>query len=162
QLPFGGLNVFLVHETFLTPRILANALVLFALERTLRHRHGQALLCLAPAMLTHPLMAVGGVLIWAGYFVHARLGGRGLAVGIAGLLGTAIGAELPYALLLQGQPYRALWVLKVLQVPLGFSLIRRWAGSASVPRQFASLGLILYFSLTVFMGIEAVLPFFVL
>ena len=39
-------------------------------------------------------------------------------VGIAAVLGTLLVEHLPYALPFQGQPYRALWILKVLQAPL--------------------------------------------
>ena len=83
SLPFGGHNIFLVHESFLTPRILANALVLFALERVLRERFGVALALLVPAMSVHPLMAFGGLLIWAGCFAVARINARVLAVLLA-------------------------------------------------------------------------------
>jgi hypothetical protein len=246
-LPFGGLNIFLVHESFLTPRILANALVLLALERTLKERYGSALALLVPAMLVHPLMAFGGVLVWAGCLAAARLNRATLiavivalaavgiavlaweplgvrvfgamdmqwrdmvrdasaynfpdewtradwsnlavclavivwsavafpqmgkqrrrllcvtlVVGIVGVCATALAADLPYALLFQGQPYRVLWILKVLQVPLGFWLIRRWAASTMLPRQLTALGLLFYFSLTTFVGVELVVPFFVL
>lgn len=247
SLPFGGLNVFVVNESFLTPRILANSLVILALERILNDRYFAALGLIVAAMLMHPLMAFGGLLIWAGCLATARLNGRllavllmgscaiavavlafeplgvalfgrmdpewremvrdasaynfpsewtlhdwvnlsvslavpvwalvglpaldsrrrrliavAIAVGIAGMCGTALGAELPYALLFQGQPYRALWILKLLEVPLGFCLIRRWAGAAGWPRRVVALGLLFYFSVTVTVGIELVLPLFVL
>jgi hypothetical protein len=246
-LPFGGLKVFNVQESFLTPRILTNALVLFALERTLKERWGTALAGLVPAMFLHPIMAFGGLLIWAGCFAVAclrrnlnialsvgcfALGATALAyeplgarvfglmdadwramvldasaynfpsqwapqdwinvavsiavpiwaagslphhkrarrrflyvaaaAGIAGTVGTSLAAELPYALLFQGQPYRVLWILKVLQVPLGFWLIRRWAGAAELPRRLTALGLLFYFSLTVYAGSELLLPVIVL
>ena len=72
-LPFGGLNVFNIQETFLTPRILANALTLMALERTLRGRFLQAVPLLAGAMAMHPLMAIGGLLIWGGCLAREHL-----------------------------------------------------------------------------------------
>jgi len=207
-LNFGGLSVFHVHEPFLTPRIMANALVLFALERTLRERFGSAIILLVFAGLLHPLMACGGFLVW-GVCLAVRLlstrhllilgvGTLGIAatvlacpplgfrifgamdepwrdavlrasaynfpsewsfadwlnvavslgmalaawalwrrhhplrarfvavlfvVGFAGLVGTVLGAQLPYALFFQGQPYRALWLLKVLEAPLAFLVI---------------------------------------
>jgi hypothetical protein len=247
SLPFGGLNVFIVQESFLTPRILANALVLLALERVIKDRFAVALALLVPALLMHPLMAFGGLLIWVGCLAAARLNGRLLAallvagtgiavtvvaceplgvaifgrmdsewremvrdasaynfpsewsgndwinlavslavpvwalvglpkldirrrrliavalvVGAAGMCGTALGAQLPYALLFQGQPYRALWILKVLQVPLGFWLIRHWAGATAWQRRLVALGLLFYFSVTVTLGVELLLPIFVL
>lgn len=63
-LPFGGLNVFQVHEPFLTPRILANALVLFGLERLLSGRPWWSLTLMFAAALMHPLMAQAGLAIW--------------------------------------------------------------------------------------------------
>ncbi len=246
-LPFGGLYVFTVHESFLTPRLLANALVLFALERVVRGRFTAALALLVPALLAHPLMALPGCLIWAGCLAVQRchrqlliasvasaavlgtallayepLGVRvfgamdedwramvrdasaynfpalwtgadwlnvavslavpalaagsiarrdvrsrrfmlvALAVGAVGLAGTVLGAVLPYALLFQGQPYRALWVLKALQIPLGFVLIRRWAGAESVCHRLTALGLLFYFGLGTFLPAEVALPVIIL
>jgi hypothetical protein len=247
SLPFGGLNVFIVHESFLTPRILANALVLLALDRLLRDQYGAALGCIIGALLIHPLMAFGGLLIWAGCLAAARLNARvlallvglgtlaaavvlaweplgiavfgrmdpewremvrdasaynfprewtvqdgvnlavtlavpiwalvglrglyvrqrrligvTLAVGALGMLGTTLGAELPYALLFQGQPYRALWIVKVMQVPLGFWLIRQWIGTAAWPRRVVALGLLFYFGVAVTLGLEMALPLLLL
>jgi hypothetical protein len=47
--------------------------------------------------------------------------------GALGLAGAFLAAELPYALLLQGQPFRALWLAQLLASPLGFFLASRWA-----------------------------------
>ena len=84
----------------------------------------------------------GNAAPWGDHARRRRFLQVSVAVGIAGILGTALGAELPYALLFQGQPYRALWILKALQVPLGFWLIRRWACTAELPRRIAALGLL--------------------
>ena len=46
-------------------------------------------------------------------------------VGIVAILGTIVAENLPYALPFQGQPYRALWILKLLQAPLCFLLADR-------------------------------------
>lgn len=62
--PFGGLHIFQVQEPFLTPRILANALVLFGLERLLAGRYLLSFLLLLGAATMHPLMAQGGLAIW--------------------------------------------------------------------------------------------------
>ncbi len=211
-LTFGGLNSFDVHENFLTSRLMANALTLFGLERTLRRRFGSALLFLIFAMALHPVMAFGGVLIWGCFCLWCVVRGPAFAILLAGigaavswflatpslagrLLGTlddtwhevilratpfvfpsewvvtdwiniAMGLigvsaaaylsarvnndkarflwtvtlvsvvsvvvtccaeSLPYALLVQGQPYRALWILKVLQIPFAFWFaVRLW------------------------------------
>jgi hypothetical protein len=108
------------------------------------------------------------VLIWTamalrpGDTARRRLVGVAAVLGVAGVCGTALGAELPYALLFQGQPYRVLWILKVLQIPLGFWLIRRWAASAALSHRIVALGLLFYFALPVFLGVELLLPLFVL
>jgi hypothetical protein len=85
-LPFGGLNIFHVNENFLTPRILAVALTLFALERALRGRHGIALGLAVGGCLFHALMAIGGVLTVVALWAWRRLPRRivfGLAVGLS-------------------------------------------------------------------------------
>src|SRR5262249_1324338 len=46
-------------------------------------------------------------------------------VGTLGLVGTILGSVLPYALLFQSQPYRVLWILKVMQAPLALEVARR-------------------------------------
>ena len=53
-------------------------------------------------------------------------------VGVAAVLGTLAAELLPYALPIQGQPYRALWILKVLQAPLGFLLADRLLRSGNL------------------------------
>jgi len=220
---FGGLGIFHVNEPFLTPRILANALVLLALERTLRGRTVVAFVLLAFALMMHPLMAFGGLLIvlawclaqwlslrwlcalalaaglaaagllldaplamrlfgsmdadwrrevlainfnnfpeewlavdWLRIFcatiivlvaramlpLEAREPRRLLAIipGVAwlGIMATAIACELPYALPFQGQPYRAVWILQLLEVPLGVYVTVRWWRMESWGRMFAA------------------------
>ena len=227
-LSYGGFDIFTVHEQFFTPRIVGMAFTMFALERMLRQHFVQALVLLIAGSLMHPLMAFGGVMIWAGYVactflptrvfaglliaallgltailsihdVGTRLFGPmdddwhqmiRLAVGynypdtwtfkdwlnvavsiavpiaacvsldhgdpqrrqllaivalagIVGLIATVAASFLPYALLLQGQPYRVLWILKVFQVPLGFVLIANWS---SEPRaRIAAIALFAFF-----------------
>lgn len=82
-LPFGGFDIFQVHEPFLTPRLLANALVLFALERLLSRSFGPALLLLAAAAAFHPLMAFPGLLVWVLVLAWDRVSGRLVACMIA-------------------------------------------------------------------------------
>ena len=67
-LPFGGLKTLHVHEPFLTSRLLANVFVLFGLERALRGRFFIALVLIIVGLAFHPLMAVGGLMIWAACF----------------------------------------------------------------------------------------------
>lgn len=213
-LPWGGMLVFHVNENFLTPRILANALVLFALERLVRRRPLPAFACLVGALVLHPLMALPGLLVflgWCGlsflswrsflvlvagvalahlavlaYFplgvrllghmdsewremVRAtnpynfplewtvqdwlrvavaftvtflfwrhgcgsperrRLVGLVLFVAALGLGGTLLACQLPYALPMVGQPYRALWLLQLIHVPAAVVLARKlWHGT---------------------------------
>jgi hypothetical protein len=246
-LNYGGSRVFHVHEPFLTPRLLAVALVLFRLDRLLQTRYRSSLLLMVLAGLLHPLMAVGGLLTWAGVFLVDWLGWRpaalvaggcalagaaflampsvagrflgtmddawrdavlratpfnfvsewavpdwinvllcgvGLAagvalnfrqdprracfntivflVGVAAVLGTLLAGALPYALPLQGQPYRALWILKVLQIPLCFVLADRLWRSDSALRQVFALALLAFFVITSALPVEWCLPLFFL
>jgi hypothetical protein len=66
-----------------------------------------------------------------------------LAVGLLGLLGSALAVRTPYLLLIQTSPYRALWLAELLAVPLGFwgaaHLWRRGPGLAGA----AAPGLVL-------------------
>ena len=95
-IPYGGIGSFHVMECFLTPRVLATALVLFALEPLLRGRYLVASLLLAAGCLIHPLMAFGALLVLglvvAMRFLNLRLV---LFLGILGL--TAAVAVLAYA-----------------------------------------------------------------
>ena len=244
-LPFGGLNVFSVHEPFLTPRIMANALLLIGLDQVLQGRFGRALLWLALGGAMHPLMACGGLLVWAGCLAVAVLSRRqvlvlgaaltvlaiavlaipslGLAVfgamddewrqvvrqaspynfpdewaprdwinvgfsfgallaaatwwpttdprratflwvlagvGFIGLLGTWIGSYLPYALFFQGQPYRALWLLKVVQAPLLFLIVARLLQGENRLGQAAALVLSALYGLTSAVPLEICFPLF--
>ena len=208
--PLGGLGICHVHENFLTPRLLATALVLYGLERMLAGRPVKALIFLLTALAMHPLMGFGGLLVFIGWcllrhvprpyltvliglsamsavailFVPS-LGNRvfgpmdqawreevrceapfvfgseweysdWLQVGFAfavtlaawrhlprdprfrdfmialtaatlfGIVGSVLASFLPYALLLQGQPFRSLWVMQLLHVPLAFLLAKNW------------------------------------
>jgi hypothetical protein len=65
-----------------------------------------------------------------------------VVAGLAGLASSFLAAELPYALLLQGQPFRLLWLVQFLAIPLGFLLVSRWARE---PRPLARLMAVLLF-----------------
>lgn len=231
-LHYGGHGIFTVHEQFFTPRLVGTTMTLFALERMLKHQFTLAFVLLITGVLMHPLMAFGGVMIWAGYtaatllpsrvlgglIVAATVGGAivlsipeigwrlfgeidddwhhliriavgynypdtwtakdwlnlGVSValpiaacltlyrddprrqqflwivtyaGAIGFLTTLFASMLPYALLFQGQPYRVLWILKVLQIPLGFLLIQRWSSETSLLTSILGLALVGYFCL---------------
>jgi hypothetical protein len=92
-LAFGGLDVFHVNENFLTPRILAVAITLFALERALRGRFKTGLALAVAGCLVHPIMAVGGVLVVAALWAWERLPRR-VAFGLAAAFAAATAAAL--------------------------------------------------------------------
>ena len=58
---YGSIDIFHVVEDFITPRLLAEALVLFAIVGWLTQRRVLALLFMTIALLVHPLMAATGV-----------------------------------------------------------------------------------------------------
>lgn len=216
-IPFGGVSVFNVNESFLTPRLLAGALVLLALGCLLDRRPLISLALLVVALLFHPVMAFPGVLVWAGWRLTTYLSRKAIAgvlvggavgatlflaipaaatrflghmdadwndavrraafvnfpadwqfadwlrigvsflivaaglafsrgpgdaaprvlvqdearklvalIGVVALIGLVVGTAacyLPYAVLLQGQPYRALWLLEVIKIPVGLLVI---------------------------------------
>jgi hypothetical protein len=229
-IPFGGLSVFHVHESFLTPRLLANGLVLLGLERLVRKHTWASLGLLAAAVLVHPIMACGGLLVWVAWNALAHLrprtilvlaGAIGLtltlvlvctplgialfghmdeawrsavyaanfyafpaqwppsdwlrigvafavlagagrlavssararrlldAVIVVAAAGTVVGLlapYLPYRLLVQGQPYRALWLTQLLQVPLVFALVGQWNSHRTPTARAATVLLIAAFA----------------
>ena len=210
MVPLGGLGIFHVNENFLTPRLLATALALFGLERMLAGRPVRALIFLLAALVMHPLVGFGGLLVFIDWcllrhvphpyltvliglsamsalailFVpslgnrvfgpmdqawreevrcgHQHLFGSEweysdwLQVGFAfavtlaawrylprdprfrdfmialtavtlfGIVGSVLASFLPYALLLQGQPFRSLWIVQLLHVPLALLLAKNW------------------------------------
>jgi hypothetical protein len=227
-IPFGGNEVFHVNEPFLTPRLLASACVLLALERMLAGKLVLPLVLLLSSLAMHPLMGVGGVLTfvlwwsfghlsrrqlvalgclavagagavlayeplgtrvfghmddtwratnlqicffirpsewapedWArlawdvlivvvGGFTFARHVSRFLwavlGAGLIGLVGSLVGVESHYLLLIQTSPYRTLWLLEFLAVPLGFLAVAAlWRRGTPLAR-CGSLGLLLYVS----------------
>ncbi len=226
---FGGMRVFNVNESFLTPRILATGLVLFGLERLLNHRWLQSLGLMGIALTVHPVMAISGVLVWAvsfGFRVltirqqlfaygiatvaaivtlaipsiglrifgemdptwkdcvddfnlyavpqlwdatdwlqiviafsvcgaglgYARLKNQAqptlvalLVVSAVGILGSLICNLTPYALLFQGQSYRALWLVQLIQIPVGLLLAHRLWSRNSLLCQLTGFGLVAYY-----------------
>ncbi|MEM7311590.1 MAG: hypothetical protein AAF497_00420 [Planctomycetota bacterium] len=226
---FGGMRVFNVNESFLTPRILATALVLFGLERLVRRRWFQSIGLMGLAMTIHPVMAVSGVLVWgltlcmrllsirqqAVLYIVAKLAvavvliipplglrvfgemdslwkdcvddfnlyafpqiwdvtdwvrigiafalvATGtmmarttkqsriptwaiIAISAAGIIGSLIAVATPYALLFQGQSYRALWLVQLVQIPVGLLLARRLWTSRSDWMKFIAFYIATYF-----------------
>ena len=67
-----------------------------------------------------------------------------LLVTLAGTAGSMLAERLPYALLLQGQPYRTLWILAFLHLAFAFWLCVEWSQSASWLGQLAGCALLAY------------------
>jgi hypothetical protein len=89
-LPYAGLNVFLVHEPYFTPRIAGCALGLLALEQLLRERYVAAFALSVVSTLAHPLMGFGVLLVSGGcgaLRVVSQRGVRWLAVFGAAVMG---------------------------------------------------------------------------
>lgn len=92
----------------------------------------------------------------APFFVIATL------VAAVGLAMTTFASMSPYALLFQGQPYRVEWVLKIVQIPLGFMVIARWGQATSLSAKFVTLGLGAFFLVCSYAPQEVVLCLFAL
>ncbi len=89
---FGMRGVFSVIEPFLSPRMVAEALVLAGLAAALTGRRWFALLLVALAMLCHPLMTAAGIialLCWYVAIPWPRLSLVALLAGAAALLGAS-------------------------------------------------------------------------
>jgi len=78
---YGAFGVFQYSETFFTARLPAEALTLTAIALALASRFGLALLVAALALLTHPLMAMPGLLVLLLYRFPFLLGPRYLLLG---------------------------------------------------------------------------------
>ena len=89
---FGGFGIFHVNESFLTPRILAQGLVLFALDAALRRRFAQAVGIASVGLLIHPIMALPGVLVTLamGAFAARHRFPHGRTLGVASLTGIVL------------------------------------------------------------------------
>lgn len=243
---YAGLQMLNVHESFLTPRMLSIALVLFALDFLVRGLPIASLAVLLAALAIHPLMAFGGLLVWSAFSCWTYLGPRVFAgvcvAGAAGaalvlayepfgirlfgemddtwrqtilyastfnfpshwtnedwrflaiqfaiggvvawkyqqldkararftmvlLLVTAIGTlfailaeQLPFALLLQGQPYRSLWILGFLHLAFAFWLFVDWSQSESPWLQLAGAGMLFYLACNDALTMELICPILV-
>jgi hypothetical protein len=63
-------------------------------------------------------------------------------VALAGMIGGVLAEVLPYRLLLQGQPYRAVWLAQFLQYPIGFWLAFQLATTRIRECQFAAIAIV--------------------
>ncbi len=238
---YTAFGCLVVNESFVTPRILAVALTVFAIDQVLTRRYITGVLLLAVASLMHPLMAFGGVMACAGYWAVERFGWRRtlfvcadvaamaaallayrtlatwlfgtlddewrdyarravpmnfpsewsfhdwlhLSAGLAFacLLGlspgrtaedtrlarfalviaaasamaavaTIVAAWLPYALPVQLQFYRALWLLRLLQAPFGLQLAANLWRQPDGRGQLAAVGVAAYFAAVYFVPLE--------
>jgi hypothetical protein len=62
----------------------------------------------------------------------------------AGAVGAVLAEQLPYALLLQGQPYRALWLLALLHLAIACWLLFDWSAHSCWLGRLAGCGLLAY------------------
>src|SRR5450755_3039009 len=95
NIAYGGLDCLHVNERFVTPRLLAVALAVFGLDQMVKARYKTALVLLAFAGLMHPLMTVGGVLVFAGWWMTARFGWSRTLL-LCAPLAVAVAAVLAY------------------------------------------------------------------
>ncbi len=84
---YGALHLFSYSEPFMTPRVPAEAFVLAGLALILGERRLLGGLCLAAALLLHPLMAAAGLVFLIAYFGALR---RPLLTASLILLGFAV------------------------------------------------------------------------
>jgi hypothetical protein len=80
-----------------------------------------------------------------------------LLVSVVSAAGAVLAEELPYALLLQGQPYRGLWLLGFIHLGLAWWFTLEWLAHPSVYVQLAGCGLFTYLCCTNVLGDEYVL-----
>lgn len=70
---------------------------------------------------------------------RANFLGLVVLIALGGLLATTVSSVLGYRILFQGQPYRALWLLHLLAVPCGFTLVARAWATGSEGQRVAAL-----------------------
>jgi hypothetical protein len=81
-----------------------------------------------------------------------------ILVGIGGVISTIFGEYSSIPLLLQGQGYRAFWLVEIVTLPLGILLIRRLFSGESVYGKWAALGVFIFLGDPLFLYCEIV-PF---
>jgi hypothetical protein len=85
-----------------------------------------------------------------------------MIVAALGMIVGAIAPYLPYALLFQGQAYRALWLLQLVQLPLGFWLIARWWARGPAQSRFRAFALIGSLAFVALTALQLLSAFFLL
>lgn len=111
---YGPTRVFSLAEQFLTPRMFAEAFCMFGLGLALRGKWLRAGAALGLALLLHPLMAAGALLVsmlylaWGRWRLAAVLAGAGAAL----LLGAAALGIAPFNRILQQMD--PIWVQNVM------------------------------------------------
>ncbi len=81
-------------------------------------------------------------------------------VTVVGAVGAVVAEQLPYALPLQGQPYRALWILAVLHYAFAFALIVEYSHSRSVILRAIGCVLLGYVCRIDMLNVELMFPLF--
>jgi hypothetical protein len=99
-------------------------------------------------------MIISAGIVAAGCFCPAldgrqrRLLALVLLVALLGLVGDLLACRLPYALLMQGQPWRALWLLETVKLPVAFLLVAEaWTRERPLARA-ASLAMLAYLAVS--------------
>jgi hypothetical protein len=119
---YGALQDFSYIEGFLTPRQMAEALVLASLAATLADRRILGGICLLLGMLFHPIMAFAGLVMLFSLYVALPRPRLALVVAAA-ILAVSLGA----ALLISAGPFRpfdAAWLESVYST--GYLFISQW------------------------------------
>lgn len=83
---YGSGRMFSYTEDFLTPRLMAEALVLGSLVAAQARRVAPACVCMLAALLLHPLMAAAGVVLLSIYFLALPRPRMAFALGVPLLL----------------------------------------------------------------------------
>ena len=98
------------------------------------------------------ILASFAIVTWAAVLMmrespeRARVLLLAIVLGAVGVVATIVAARVPYRLLLQAQPYRALWIVQVLAIPLSISLAcRLWQRSTLTTALACLLGGFLVF-----------------
>jgi hypothetical protein len=76
SMPYAGLRVFYLRESFLTPRTASTALALMALAGGVQGRHAVALLLALSATIMHPIMGVWAIIVVVTMAAYSTLPAR--------------------------------------------------------------------------------------
>ena len=68
HMTFAGLENFYINENFVTPRLAANGLILWALALLLEQKTWKSLRLIVLALALHPLMACSGLMVYLAYY----------------------------------------------------------------------------------------------